>query len=103
MYETSPSTTDPRNLVPPIFALPYPTPQVDAVAITFHEKYRRPTAIEDVKKGVIVEDVDACASSISVTLGHKRMPMNIMEEQPIPRPDYSNTVTSPMLRKGSVR
>lgn len=74
MYEASPSTTDPRNLVPPIFALPCPTTQVNAVIITFHEKYWWPTVIEDVKKGVIIKDVDAYVLSISIALGHKRMP-----------------------------
>jgi hypothetical protein len=71
------------------------------VAITFHEKYRRSTVIEDVKKGVIVEDVDACASSIGAALCHKRIPVNIIEEHSIPRLDHSNM--SSISRKGGIR
>ena len=90
MYEASPSATDPRELVPPIFTLPTSTPQVNAIFITFHQKCQRSTVIKDIKKGIIVEDVDAYASSIGASLCHKRMSMNIIEGQPIPRPDYSN-------------
>jgi hypothetical protein len=49
--------------------------------------------IKDIKKGIIVEDVDACASSIGAALCRKRTSMNIIEGQSIPRPDYSNMHT----------
>jgi len=71
---------DPSKLVPPIFGLPSPTEQVNAVDITFHQKNRQPTVVEDVEKGLIVEDVDTCAWSIGVAMAHKQMPMVIIEE-----------------------
>ena len=58
---------------------------------TFLRKNRRPIEVEDVEKGVIVEDVDTCASSVEAAMGYGLTPMNIIEEQGIPRTDQLNT------------
>jgi len=74
-----------------MLALAPPTPQANAATITSIQKDRQPTVAEDIEKGIIVEDVDTCASSTGAAMGHKWMPMNISEEQTIiPRADYSN-------------
>jgi hypothetical protein len=86
----SPSATDPSKLVPPIFALPSPIPQANAVNAAFLQKDRRSTVVEDVEKGIVIEDVNTCASPIGAAMGHKRMPVNIIGEQNIPRADNSN-------------
>jgi len=93
MHEAPPFATDPSKFAPPMFGLPSPTEQVNAVAITFHQKNWRPAVVEDGEKGIIVEDVDKCAWPIDdrcawpigAFMGHKRMPMIIIEEQGIPR------------------
>ena len=85
MHEAPPFATDPSKFAPPMFALPSPTEQVNAVVITFHQKNWRPAVVEDDEKRIIVEDVDKCAWPIGAFMGHKRMPMIIIEEQGIPR------------------
>ena len=60
-YETSPSMTDLYKPVPPSFLDPFPSPE------NFHRIGRalvedhRPTERENVKKRIIVEDVDKSA------------------------------------------
>ena len=97
-YEASPSATDPSKLVPPIFALPSPIERVNAVAIGLHQSNRRPAMVEDVEKGIIVEDINTHGLSIGTSMGYKRMPINTIEERSIPRMDYSN-----IPRKGGGR
>ena len=85
----SPSATDPSKLVPPGFTFPSPTLQDDIFTIFFFQK-NWPTMVKDVEQGIIVDAIDARASSTGAVMGYKRMSMNIVEGQSIPRADYSN-------------
>ena len=85
----SPPAADPSKLVPPTFAFPSPTLQDDIITIIFFQK-NWPTMVKDIEQGIIIENIDACASSTGAAMGHKRVSMNIVEEQSIPRADYSN-------------
>jgi hypothetical protein len=49
-----------------------------------------PTMVKDIEQGIVVEDIDACTSFTGAAMGHKRMLMNVVEGQSIPRADYSS-------------
>ena len=64
-----------------MFACPCCLPQDGVITKTFLKKKQRPTVVEDVEKGIIIEDVDTFVSSSSgATMCHKWMLMNIIEE-----------------------
>jgi hypothetical protein len=58
-YEVSPPLADVCEFAPPTFADPFPTTPYDTSVITFVFTQKKwPIEIEDVEKGIIIENVD---------------------------------------------
>jgi hypothetical protein len=57
-YELPPSLANVREFVPPLFAIPYPPSNEKLIVILVSVKDGRSIKIKDVKRRIVVEDVD---------------------------------------------